>query len=410
MAESIAAIFLRRGSRILLVEQPLDRVSDEERWGVPMVTMVDEEPVRRAATRWLESIAMSDTSEVIRIGPVHEMTLETEHFEVTPVLVETSSDELTVSDHGRHSWGQPPEILTRSTLPSLWRLYESVGPSIRSVSSDTTHGSTYLSLRALEVLRDRAAWLKRKGEAGEAELADLARELRSARPDMVVLKVRIAKVMHDDPAAERVLSRTTTLIDDAEDADRHAADVVAKEIGQGGTVFIFSRSETVLTALERVSPDRIITTVATPGEEGVDVASVLADQYSVTLAPDAAIADVLSESVDAVLLGADGVDAEGSVTNKLGTYTVAIVAAALDIPVYVVTATAKLCDIEGGPTERVSPGSIYGGSAPVDVHTSRFDRTPSRLITGYCTERGRLTLDEVREVATAHGELLGESY
>ncbi len=407
MTEAQAAVFIRHGVRIMLVSSPGESSATGHRWGVPLVDIDDETTISEHVLDWLESIG-GEPGTFIRSGQPIEVTHRHTSLVRTPILVEVVSTDLDVAAFGTVEWVQPPAILSRETTPSLWRLYESVAPTVRSISADTTHGSTYLSLRALEVLRDRAAGLTSHGETGDDELASLAKELRSARPDMVALKVRTALATREGTAAETVLERSMSLADEAEHADRHAARTVANEVGQVANVFVFSRSETVMHALSTIDPDRIITTVAHPGEEGIEVATELADRFDVILGPDAAFAELLSEA-EVVLLGADGVDAKGRVTNKLGSFTLATVANAMSIPVYVVTATAKLCDDTPGPVERVHPGSIYDGRESIEVFTPRFDRTPAHLISGYCTERGVLGIGEVRRIAETHRALVSSS-
>lgn len=104
--------------------------------------------------------------------------------------------------------------------------------------------------------------------------------------------------------------------------------------------------------------------------------------------------------VNIVLVGADRVAANGDVANKIGTYSLAVVAQANGIPFYpcVPTSTIDLSlltgddiPIEERPADEVT-GILYQGrpAAPpgVPVANPAFDVTPHRYVTGIVTENG----------------------
>lgn len=104
--------------------------------------------------------------------------------------------------------------------------------------------------------------------------------------------------------------------------------------------------------------------------------------------------------VDIVLVGADRVAANGDVANKIGTYKLAVVAQANDIPFYpcvpmstvdLSLATGDDIPIEERAAEEVT-GITYQGrpAAPegVSVANPAFDVTPHRYVTGIVTENG----------------------
>jgi translation initiation factor 2B subunit (eIF-2B alpha/beta/delta family) len=103
-------------------------------------------------------------------------------------------------------------------------------------------------------------------------------------------------------------------------------------------------------------------------------------------------------------VGADAVLADGSVVNKAGTRGLALAAQREDIPVYVVTASAKVRPDEQMHEEEADPGGLSDGDAPVEVAAPLFDRTPADLIAGVVTERGVLDEAAVRAVADEHRE------
>ena len=102
--------------------------------------------------------------------------------------------------------------------------------------------------------------------------------------------------------------------------------------------------------------------------------------------------------VDAVVVGADRIAANGDTANKIGTYTVAVLANAHGVPFYVAAPSSTVdpacpsgaqIPIEERSAEEVT--DIFGSRvAPegVAVRHPAFDVTPARLITAIITERG----------------------
>jgi methylthioribose-1-phosphate isomerase len=104
--------------------------------------------------------------------------------------------------------------------------------------------------------------------------------------------------------------------------------------------------------------------------------------------------------VDLVVVGADRIAANGDVANKIGTYSLAVLARENGIPFYVAApiSTVDLSLMSGAeiPIEERSSREVteVSGSpiAPEGVHAAHpaFDVTPARLVTAIITERGVL--------------------
>jgi methylthioribose-1-phosphate isomerase len=102
--------------------------------------------------------------------------------------------------------------------------------------------------------------------------------------------------------------------------------------------------------------------------------------------------------IDFVVVGADRIAANGDFANKVGTYTVAMMASAHQIPFYVAAplSTIDLATPDGGsiPIEQRSAremthvGAIQIAPAGASVWNPAFDITPHRLVSGIITERG----------------------
>lgn len=105
-----------------------------------------------------------------------------------------------------------------------------------------------------------------------------------------------------------------------------------------------------------------------------------------------------TEKIHAVLAGADRIAANGDTANKIGTYSLAVLASYHGIPFYIVAPTTtidlsthegRLIPIEERSSEEVT--SLQGQKvAPVGTKARHpaFDVTPAELISGIITERG----------------------
>ncbi|MBN2475684.1 MAG: S-methyl-5-thioribose-1-phosphate isomerase [Pirellulales bacterium] len=119
----------------------------------------------------------------------------------------------------------------------------------------------------------------------------------------------------------------------------------------------------------------------------------------VTLICDSMAAAVMREGrIQAVVTGADRIAANGDVANKIGTYGVALLAAAHQIPFYVAAPTStfdlSLPSGEGIPIEQRDPREITHGfgcrTAPEGIHVYNpaFDVTPADRMAAIICERG----------------------
>jgi methylthioribose-1-phosphate isomerase len=114
-------------------------------------------------------------------------------------------------------------------------------------------------------------------------------------------------------------------------------------------------------------------------------------------------------TVDAVVVGADRIAANGDVANKIGTYPLAVLARAHDVPFYVAapTTTIDLATATGAdiPIELRSDDevAVVGGTrlvpAGAAVHNPAFDVTPARLVTAIVTELGVLHAPDASGIA-----------
>jgi len=133
------------------------------------------------------------------------------------------------------------------------------------------------------------------------------------------------------------------------------------------------------------------------------------DAIPVTLITDnAAGALMQKQGIHCCVVGADRIAANGDVANKIGTYSVAVLAKAHGIPFYVAAPSSTIDmqtpDGNGIPIEERSPTEVtclHGDRriAPegIDVWNPAFDVTPAALITGIITERGIFSPQELKD-------------
>lgn len=111
--------------------------------------------------------------------------------------------------------------------------------------------------------------------------------------------------------------------------------------------------------------------------------------------------------IDAVVVGADRIAANGDAANKIGTYSVALVAKAHNIPFFVAaplsTIDFAIADGSQIPIEERDPSEVHTVGAtllcPVgaEFYNPAFDVTPAPLITAIITEYGAIAPAELKD-------------
>jgi translation initiation factor 2B subunit (eIF-2B alpha/beta/delta family) len=385
----VVTCFLRNRGEVLLLHRSDEVGSYSGQWGA-VAGHAEGDPNGAAREEIREESGLGDAASFVRTGDPFTVEDGDTRWTVHPYLFDCDSRAVETNDETTEfEWVSPTEIRRRETVPDLWTSYERVAPTVEVVEEDTDHGSAWLSVRALEVLRDRAGVLTADAD-GWGDLTALAEDLRTARPSMTVIKNRINRTManasdEQTPAAVEHTARDG--IERAFDVDATAANEAADLLGS--TVLTLSRSGTALSALQQSAAEEIIVAESRPAREGVGVAEELAN-YTVTLVVDAAVGHVLAEHpIDSVLVGADTILPDGSVLNKVGTRGTAIAAANEDVPVYAVAASDKISTDADVNFPAGNREAVYEGESDIAVANPTFDLTPPEFIT-VVTEDGQL--------------------
>ncbi|HST65250.1 MAG TPA: S-methyl-5-thioribose-1-phosphate isomerase [Mycobacteriales bacterium] len=250
--------------------------------------------------------------------------------------------------------------------------------------------------------------------AGSIEAA--AARLRAARPTAVNLARGVDRALArvpDGPAA--VPAEARSLLAEEASASRAIGERGADLLGTAGPVRLLTHCNTgwlatvewgtalgVVTVLhERGLVERVYADETRPLLQGARLTAYELAALGVEhrVIADGAAASVIARGlVDAVVVGADRIAANGDVANKVGTYPLALAAARAGIP-FIVAApestvdrdTATGADIE---IEERDPAEVFAGPA----YNPAFDLTPADLVTAVVTER--------RTVRPAEGECL----
>jgi len=231
------------------------------------------------------------------------------------------------------------------------------------------------------------------------DLAAAERELASSRPTAVNLFWALEQMRADPtPAHARALHREE--VDRCRRMSAHAAELfrpgtrALTHCNAGGlaTGGYGSAVGALRTAWERGLLASVLVDETRPLLQG---ARLTAWELETVGIPHAVIADSAAASmmargeVDVVVTGADRIAANGDTANKIGTYSLAVLAAHHGIPLYIVapTSTVDLATATGDdiPIEERDSAEI---STRFTARNPAFDVTPAALIAAIVTENG----------------------
>lgn len=171
-----------------------------------------------------------------------------------------------------------------------------------------------------------------------------------------------------------------------------------------GTALGVIRSAWTADRLERVYADE-----TRPRMQGAKLTTweCVQEEIPVTLITDNMAAHCMQQGmIDAVVVGADRIAANGDAANKIGTYGLAIVAQAHQVPFFVAaplsTIDFKLPDGGGIEIEQRDPVEVYQIGTTricphgVEFYNPAFDVTPAHLIAAIITEYGAIAPDQLQ--------------
>ena len=206
-----------------------------------------------------------------------------------------------------------------------------------------------------------------------------------------------AKKIHtDEEVAQERLSRLgAELIEDGFTILTHCNTGPLATAGYGTALGV------IKAAVKQGKKIEVIVTETRPLLQGARLTAweLMQENISVTLTTDSMAGYFMSRlKVNCVIVGADRIAANGDTANKIGTYTLAVLAKENGIPFYVAAPTStidlSISSGEGIPIEERNPEEVtsIGGVrlAPRGVKAANpaFDITPHKYITAIITEKG----------------------
>ncbi|KAL1551806.1 translation initiation factor eIF-2B subunit alpha-like [Salvia divinorum] len=201
-------------------------------------------------------------------------------------------------------------------------------------------------------------------------------------------------------AKSRLLERAEKFEEISYKARRIIAMLSQDFIFDGCTILVHGFSRVVLEALRTAAENkklfRVLCTEGRPDRSGLRVSNELAKlDVPVKLLIDSAVAYSMDE-VDMVLVGADGVVESGGIINMMGTYQIALVAKAMNKPMYVAAESYKFARLYPLDQKDMAPALRpidFGVPIPskVEVERSARDYTPPQYLTLLFTDLGVLT-------------------
>lgn len=266
----------------------------------------------------------------------------------------------------------------------------------------------------------------REALAGAAEaFADRLREaaavLRSTRPTAVNLFWAIDRVMGvaerhlPDPGAtaDAVLAEALIMLEEDVRANRAMGSFGAALLPDQGNILTHCNTGSLATvyhgtalgvirsAVEQGKQLHVWVDETRPRLQGMKLTAWECGQLGIpsTVITDNMAGWVMRQGrVDAAIVGADRIAANGDTANKIGTYSVAVLARAHGVPFYVAApistvdfslATGEEIPIEErAPEEVTEAGPVRLAPEGIRVYNPAFDVTPAEYITAIITDRG----------------------
>jgi methylthioribose-1-phosphate isomerase len=324
-----------------------------------------------------------------------------------------------------------PMLLDQTRLPA-----ETIYLECRTVE-DVWQAIRRLAVRGAPAIGVAAAYGVCVGVQSGRSVDDVCDYLATSRPTAVNLfwaLERMRTTSRKVPASElnqRLLAEARAIDDEdrrmCDSIGRHGADLLA-ELPEGCGILTHCNAGALVSASGDGTALAVIFELARRGKrpqvwadetrpllQGARLTMWELQQAGIdaTLICDSAAAQVMREDrVQAVITGADRIAANGDAANKIGTYSVATLARAHGIPLYVAApvttfdlsiASGREIPIEQRAAEEVTNGfGCPTAPAGVAVYNPAFDVTPAELIAAIITDRGVIrpvSTDLIRQTA-----------
>jgi translation initiation factor 2B subunit (eIF-2B alpha/beta/delta family)/ADP-ribose pyrophosphatase YjhB (NUDIX family) len=287
----------------------------------------------------------------------------------------------------------------RTRLLALEDAYSEAKDFTRQITDDYEHGAAWLASEALTAMKVISMRVEAESPSEFVlKLTHAGKMLMSARPAIAAIRNLLGQflfALHKksnelDVNALRpwAASYTLELQSRSRDAMKTAATIAARLIAPSSRVLTHSYSSTVKEALLTCSREGRLAggyvTESMPLGEGRRLAKELRDLgVELRVIPDSAASAIVNQCA-LVLVGADSIQADGTLINKVGTIQLALAAKRYGISFYSIAETTKfaLNSLAEGEIRTENFRDATTGDVPL------FDVTPADCVTGFVTEAG----------------------
>jgi methylthioribose-1-phosphate isomerase len=316
------------------------------------------------------------------------------------------------------------KILDQTKLPKeiIYHKYDDYRGIIASIKKMEIRGAPAIGIAgAFALAVASTAEVKADINLMKRILSDIAREIKNARPTAVnlgwavdrTLKAAMNHFGNDKKEFQDCLwNEAAAILREDEELCRSIGQNGEKLLNNGDTVLTHCHAGALATggmgtalaviyaARDAGKKIKIFADETRPLLQGarLTVWELIQEGIDVTLICDNMAGMVMQQGkIDCVIVGADRVAKNGDVANKIGTYSVAVLAKEHGIPFYVALPYSTFDNsLESGediPIEERSSDEVtnWGGVqiAPkgVKVYSPAFDITPAELVTAYITDK-----------------------
>ncbi len=323
------------------------------------------------------------------------------------------------------------EVLDQRLLPDReeWVTVESAAKMVELIKALAVRGAPLIGVAAALALVIEESKLALDTDSVDvkkiAKLKSAAGELRAARPTAVNLMWSMDRMLRALSASKSMLSEAVAIFnEDVEMCERmgdHGSPLIKDGDGvlticnTGGlaTVGIGTAFAVLRKAHERGVKLHVYACETRPLLQGGRLTTWELEKGAIphTLITDSMAATLMRQGkIQSVVTGVDRLSARGDFANKIGTYSLAVLAKHHGIPFYPVAPTstvdASCADGSAIEIEQRSADEVRGFVSPaqqirwapadVEVYNPSFDVTPAELVTKFVLDQGVMSPDEFR--------------
>jgi len=334
------------------------------------------------------------------------------------------------------TWDQENRILKlldQRLLPGqvIYRRYRRASEVARAIKNMVVRGAPAIGITgAFGLTLEAFQYSRKKPQTGGSEFWETMhaayRELLSSRPTAVNLAWALDHLwqqtendMLPSEVAQLWENASIKLLEDDVTTNREIGEKGAGLLGGGSCVYTHCNAGALATAgwgtalgvirsaFRQNKISMVYAGETRPYLQGarLTVFELLTDEIPVTLVTDNSAGYLMqTKCIDAVIVGADRVAANGDTANKIGTYSLAVLANHHVIPFYVAAPVATLdLNIPDGsrivieerdPAEITCLGKQRLAPSCSAAYNPSFDVTPASLISGIITEKGVIAYPE----------------